>query len=314
MTRRATCWPGGTRSCSGTASPPGWPGGGRAHAPDLAGPQAGPQVIAPDGKTARRSHARAKGREPLHRLSAWASGQRPVLGQAAVDGKTNEITAIPALLERLDSAGALVTIGALGPQRAIAETIRARGGDDLLALKANWPATHAEVAAFFADPPPEAAGQTHRTVDGEHGRIEVRRHAVCHDVAWLFSDRRYPDAPSCPALAMIGLVESETERGGQTLRERRYSLGSAPLDAATFAGAVRAHWGIENGLHWTLDGVFQDDLARLRSGHGPANMAVVKHMALNLLSQAKPTTSLKNRRKRAGWSTNYLDQLLHGTA
>ena len=156
--------------------------------------------------------------------------------------------------------------------------------------------------------------QSHQTVDGEHGRIEVRRHTVCHAVDWLFSDRRYPDEPAFPGLAMIGMVESETERGGKVERERRYYLGSAKLDAATFACAVRAHWGTENRLHWMLDVVFRDDLARLRSGHGPENMAVIKHMALNLLSQAKPTTSLTNRRKLAGWSTDYLNQLHRGTA
>lgn len=182
----------------------------------------------------------------------------------------------------------------------------------MLALKANRPLTHAEVAAFFADPARPV--QTHRTTDGEHGRVEVRRHHVCHDVGWLFSDRRYPDEPAFPHLAMIGMVESETERGGKVERERRYHLGSARLDAETFASAVRAHWGIENRLHWTLDVVFRDDLARLRTGHGPRNMAVVRHMALNLLGQAQPTTSLKNRRKRAGWSTDYLDRLIRGTA
>lgn len=287
-----------------------WVAGLRATAPDLAGPE----VIAIDGKTSRCSHARAKGREPLHLLSAWASQQRLVLGQAAVESKSNEITAIPRLLERLELAGALVTIDAIGTQRAVAETIQARGGDYLLALKANWPATHAEVAAFFADPPPETPVQTHQTVDGEHGRIEVRRHSVCRAVDWLFSDRRYPDEPGFPGLAMIGMVESETERNGRVERQRRCYLGSARLDAETFARAVRAHWGIENRLHWTLDVVFRDDLARLRSGHGPENMAVVKHMALNLLQQAKPTTSLKNRRKLAAWSTDYLNQLLHGIA
>jgi len=291
-----------------------WVAGLRARAPELAGPEAGPEVIAVDGKTARRSHARAKGGAPLHLLAAWASERRLVLGQEAVADKSNEITAIPVLLARLELAGALVTIDALGTQRAVAETIQARGGDYLLALKANWPATHAEVAAFFADPAPETAVQSHQTVDGEHGRIEVRRHTVCHAVDWLFSDRRYPDEPAFPGLAMIGMVESETERGGKVERERRYYLGSAKLDAATFARAVRAHWGIENRLHWMLDVVFRDDLARLRSGHGPENMAVIKHMALNLLSQAKPTTSLKNRRKLAGWSTDYLNQLLRGAA
>jgi predicted transposase YbfD/YdcC len=169
------------------------------------------------------------------------------------------------------------------------------------------------VEAFFADPPPGAL-ETHTTTDGEHGRIETRRHAVCHDVAWLFSDRRYPGEVAFPGLAMIGMVEAETERGGKVERERRYYLCSARLDAATFARAVRGHWGIENRLHWVLDVVFKDDLARLRTGHGPANMAVIKHMAVNLLRRAEATTSLKNRRKRAGWNTAYLEGLIRQTA
>jgi predicted transposase YbfD/YdcC len=271
-----------------------WVAGLRARAPDLAGPE----VIAIDGKTARCSHARAKGRGPLHLLAAWASQRRLVLGQEAVADKSNEITAIPLLLERLELSGALVTIDAIGTQTAVAETIRARGGDHLLALKPNRPALFEDARRFFADPSPGTV-HTFQTTDGDHGRIEVRRHAVCHAVDWLFSDRRYPDEPAFPHLAMIGMVESETERDGGVQRERRYCLGSAPLSAETFARAVRAHWGVENQVHWTLDVVFRDDLARLRTGFGPENMAVVKHWALNLLHQAKPTTSLKNRRKLA---------------
>ncbi len=156
--------------------------------------------------------------------------------------------------------------------------------------------------------------ETHQTIDADHGRIEVRRHSVCHAVDWLFSDRRYADEPAFPGLAMIGMVESETEREGKIARERRYYLGSARLDAVTFARAVRAHWGIENRLHWVLDVVFRDDLARLRTGHAPENMAVVRHMAMNLLRQAKPSISLKNRRKRAGWNTSYLEQLIRQSA
>jgi predicted transposase YbfD/YdcC len=272
-----------------------------------------PDIIAIDGKTSRRTHARKKGREPLHLVSAWASRQRLVLGQEAVSDKSNEIVAIPLLLERLALAGALVTIDAIGTQRAIAETIRKGGGDYLLSLKENWPATFKEVAAFFADPPPGTL-DTFETADGEHGRIEQRRHAVCHAVGWLFSDRRYPGEPSFPDLAMIAMVEATTERDGKISRERRYYLSSAKLDAKTFAHAVRAHWGIENRLHWVLDVVFHDDLARLRTGHGPENMAVIKHMAMNLLRTAKPTTSLKNRRKLAGWDLDYLDHLIRGVA
>jgi predicted transposase YbfD/YdcC len=275
--------------------------------------EAAPDLVAIDGKTSRRTHARGKGRAPLHLISAWATRQRLVLGQEAVAGKSNEIAAIPRLLERLALAGALVTIDAVGTQSAIAATILARGGDYLLALKGNRPATFGEVEAFFADPPPGAL-ETHTTTDGEHGRIETRRHAVCHDVAWLFSDRRYPGEVAFPGLAMIGMVEAETERGGKVERERRYYLCSARLDAATFARAVRGHWGIENRPHWVLDVVFKDDLARLRTGHGPANMAVIKHMAVNLLRRAEATTSLKNRRKRAGWNTAYLEGLIRQTA
>jgi len=285
-----------------------WVAGLRVRAPDLAGPE----VIAIDGKTSRRSHARAKGRAPLHLLSAWASGQRLVLGQEAVADKSNEITAIPLLLERLDLADALVSLDAIGTQTAIAETIQARGGDYLLSLKGNHPALFEDVRLFFTDPSQPV--QAHTTVDGDHGRIEVRRHAVCHDVGWLFSDRRYPGEPTFPHLAMIGMVESQTERDGRAQRERRYYLGSAPLSAETFAHAVRAHWGVENNLHWMLDVVFRDDHARLRSGHGPENMAVVKHMALNLLHQAKPTTSLKNRRKLAAWNLDFLATLIDGSA
>jgi predicted transposase YbfD/YdcC len=273
-----------------------------------------PDMIAIDGKTSRRSHARSKGRLPLHTVSAWATRQRLVLGQEAVVEKSNEIMAIPLLLQRLELAGALVTIDAMGTQTEIAQTIIGRGGDYLLSLKQNRPASYAEVETFFADPPQDAALQRSETVDGAHDRIETRQHTVCHDVDWLFSNRRYPGEPVFPGLAMIGMVSSKTERGGKTERETRYYLGSAKLDADTFARAVRGHWGIENRLHWVLDVVFHDDLARLRTGSGPQNMAVIKHTALNLLSAAKPTISLKNRRKRAGWNADYLAALLRRTA
>jgi predicted transposase YbfD/YdcC len=273
-----------------------------------------PDMIAIDGKTSRRSHARSKGRLPLHTVSAWATRQRLVLGQQAVAEKSNEITAIPLLLQRLELTGALVTIDAIGTQSEIAQTIIERGGDYLLSLKENRPATYAEVEMFFAAPPSDVVLEHSKTLDGEHGRIETREHIVCHDVDWLFSDRRYPGEPVFPGLAMIGMIRSETERGGKVETETRYYLGSVKLDAETFARAARGHWGIENRLHWVLDVVFRDDLSRLRTGFGPQNMAVIKHTALNMLSQAKPTISLKNRRKRAGWNPDYLAALLTGTA
>jgi predicted transposase YbfD/YdcC len=268
------------------------------------------EIIAVDGKTSRRSHARSKGREPLHMVSAWATRQRLVLGQQATDVKSNEITAIPLLLERLELAGALVTIDAMGTQAAIANTIVAKGGDYLLALKANWPATFAEVERFFTDPAKDMLQTRVETIDNDHGRLEIRRHTVCHVVDWLFSDRRYPGEPCFPHLAMIGMIQTRVERAGEIEYERRYYLSSAKLDAKTFAHAVRAHWGIENRLHWVLDVVFHDDLARLRTAHGPQNMAIVKHMAMNLVRNPNDKHSLKVRRKLANLNAQYLEKLI----
>jgi predicted transposase YbfD/YdcC len=272
-----------------------------------------PDIIAIDGKTSRRTHNRARGREPLHLVSAWAARQRLVLAQQAIDAKSNEIAAIPLLLERLALKGALVTIDAIGTQTEIAEMIVEKGGDYCLALKQNRPVLYGDVERFFADPPPGAV-DTFKTTDGDHGRLEERVHRVCHDVAWLFSDRRYAGEPAFPHLAMIGMVESRTERGGKVEHERRYYLCSAKLGADAFARVVRAHWGVENRLHWVLDVVFHDDLARLRSGHGPENMAIVKHMALNLMRATEAAASLKVRRKKAAWNTAYLGQVLRGAA
>src|SRR5215211_1174631 len=165
--------------------------------------EAAPDLIAIDGKTSRRTHAQSKNRKPLHLVSAWASRQRLVLGQETVAGKSNEITAIPLLLERLTLKGALVTIDAIGTQNEIARTILERGGDYLLALNANRPATFKDVEAFFANPPPGALN-TCTTIDCDHGRTLTRQHAVCHDVAWLFSDRRYPGEVAFPGLVLIG--------------------------------------------------------------------------------------------------------------
>jgi predicted transposase YbfD/YdcC len=272
-----------------------------------------PDFVAIDGKTSRRSHARAKGRDPLHLVSAWATRQRLVLGQEAVAGKSNEIIAIPLLLERLQLAGALVTIDAMGCQTRIAQAILAKQADYLLAVKTNWPGLHAEIVRYFAHTPASAFDRF-ETTDGDHGRIEVRRHAISREVSWLAADRRHPGEPRFPGLAVIAMVEAEVERDGETSTARRYYLSSAQLDAATFARAVRAHWGIENRLHWVLDVVFHDDLARLRTGHGPQNMATVRHMALNLIRQAHGKHSLKVRRKKAAWNPGYLETLLRQTA
>lgn len=276
-------------------------------------PETGPEVVAIDGKTSRRTHDRAQDRNPLHLVSAWASGQRLVLGQQACAAKSNEITAIPLLLDRLAIRGALVTIDAMGCQTRIAQKIVDRQADYLLAVKDNWPSLHAEIARAFDDP------QTRRspvleTTDGDHGRIERRRHVVSHDVAFLQTDRRFPGEPRFPGLQAIAMVETEVERDGRTSRERRFYISSLPLEAALFARAVREHWHIENRLHWVLDVVFHEDLNRLRSGHGPQNMATVRHISLNLLRGAKDKHSLKVRRKSAAWDDGYLEAIIRQTA
>jgi predicted transposase YbfD/YdcC len=266
---------------------------------------ADPDIVAIDGKTSRRTHNRSKGQNPLHLVSAWASRQRLVLGQQACAEKSNEITAIPALLERLELTGALVTIDAIGCQTEIAEAVRERGADYLLALKDNWPALAAEVARFFATAAP-ATLDAHQTIDGDHGRIEIRRHAVCHEVQWLISDRRFPGEWRFKDLAMIAMVEAEREHRGKTSVERRYYLSSATLSARQFATAVRAHWHVENRLHWVMDVVFHDDLVRLRTQNGPANMAAVRHISLNLIRSIDDKASLKVRRKTIAWDDEYL--------
>ena len=271
-----------------------------------------PDLIVIDGKTSRRCHARTKGRTALHTVSAWASRQRLVLGQEAVADKSNEITAIPRLLERLELKGAVVTIDAIGTQTAIAETIVARGDDYLLALKANRPAMLDDVVRFFEDPVGQTL-DTHETVDNDHGRFERRRCSICHDVAWMRSHRRYPHEPHMPHLAMISMAETRVERDGGIAHERRYYLSSAKLDANAFAAAVRAHWHVENRLHWVLDVVFHDDLVRLRTGFGPQNMAVVRHTAMNLVRTPNDRHSLKVRRKLANLNQNYLKALVRQT-
>lgn len=270
--------------------------------------EAEPDIVAIDGKTSRR--AKASAGDPLHLVSAWASRQRLVLGQEAVSGKENEIKAIPRLLERLELAGALVTIDAMGCQREIAAAIRAKGADYLLALKANQKSLHEEVALevalFFDDAAGAAELDACETVDADHGRIETRRAIVSHDVGWLHADRAAPGEPRFPGLAMVGMVEASVEKAGVLTASRRFYIGSAKLSAKQLLAAARGHWGVENRLHWIMDVVFHDDLMRLRTEHGPANMAAIRHASLNLIKAIPDKASLKVRRKTLAWDDEYL--------
>jgi predicted transposase YbfD/YdcC len=274
---------------------------------------AAPDLIALDGKTSRRSHDRQAGSKALHLVSAFATHERLVLGQEACAEKSNEITAIPVLLERLAACGsltgALVTIDAIACNPAVAQAIVDHGADYLLAVKDNQPSLRGEVDSFFATARPEEV-ETAVEVDKDHGRIETRRCLVSRQIDWLTGERRYPGEHRFPKLAAVALVEARIELHDRCTFERRFYISSAPLAAARCAQAVRAHWRIENSLHWVLDVGFGEDHSRLRKGHGAQNMAIVRHFALNLVRRASDKRSLKRRRKCAGWDTQYLAQLL----
>jgi predicted transposase YbfD/YdcC len=260
-------------------------------------------IVALDGKTLRRSFDRAAGKSPLHLVSAWAAEQRLVLGQLAVDGKSNEITALPKLLAMLSLKGAIVTADALNCQRAIAQQIIDQGGDYVLALKGNQVRLHADVSLFLDDP--ERAGDTsHTTVDGDHGRIETRTAQVSTDIAWLQEQHHWP------GLAAIGKLTRSREIALKPTTETAYYLLSTPLSAERFGQVARGHWGIENGLHWVLDVTMNEDQARQRNDNGPENLALLRRLALNLAKLEPSKGSMKGKLKRAGWDDTFLATLL----
>jgi predicted transposase YbfD/YdcC len=270
------------------------------------------QVIAIDGKRVRRSHDRSRGKAAIHMVSAWACANRLVLGQVKTDEKSNEITAIPELLRILELKGCIVTIDAMGTQTAIADQIIAQGGDYVLALKGNQSSLHDDVKAFFADPKlasdPDITVQSHEITDGgEHGRVEIRRYRCTSDLSWLDEKGRWR------GLQSICAVESERHIGGEISREVRHFIGSIPADPKLWADAVRAHWAIENTLHWRLDVAFREDESRARKGHADDNLAVLRHIALNLLTQEKSNKrGTQTKRRRAGWDDAYRLKVLAG--
>jgi len=268
--------------------------------------------IAIDGKTARRTHDHRKGLKALHTLSAYASNARLVLAQLSVPEKTNEITAIPDLLDHLAETkqleGALVTIDAMGCQVAIADKIVAHKADYLLALKGNQPTLEADVEDYFGTAPANELATT-TSLEKGHGRIETRIYKASRNVDWIVSERSYPGQPRFKTIKTILKVHARTEYRDRCSFETRFYISSAPLDIERLARAARGHWGVES-MHWLLDVEFKDDLSRYRSGHGAKNMAVVRRFALNLVRANKAKGSIKTRRKRAGWSPKFLMEIL----
>jgi predicted transposase YbfD/YdcC len=272
------------------------------------------QVVAVDGKTLRRSHDKAIGKQAIQMVSAWAVENRLVLGQVKVDDHSNEITAIPDLLALLDVSGCIVTIDAIGCQKKIARIIVNQEADYVLALKENQGYLHETFQDLFQYPDEMAAiaCDHHKTIDKGHGRIEVRE-------CWATSDPDYlryinEQLAEWPGLNSLAMVKSErTVIGGETTIKCRYFISSLHSDAKLILHAVRTHWGIENKVHWVLDIAFREDDCRVRKGNGAQNFAVLRRLALNLLKREESLTcGLKAKRKRAGWDHHYLLKVLAG--
>jgi predicted transposase YbfD/YdcC len=260
-------------------------------------------VVAIDGKVLRRSFDRASGKSALHMVSAWGCEQRLVLAQIATEDKSNEITAVPKLLEMLALKGTIVTADALNCQRAIAQQIVDQGGDYALALKGNQGTLHDDVRRLLEDPECEATTSA-AEVEGDHGRIETRTATVSTEIGWLEQEHGWP------GLAAIGKVKRVREIAATITTETAYYLLSTALTPERFNQVVRQHWSVENSLHWRLDVVMNEDQDRTRLGNGPHNLAVLRHMALNAIQKEGSKGSLRGKFKRAGWNDEFLTKLL----
>jgi predicted transposase YbfD/YdcC len=263
-----------------------------------------PGLVALDGKTSRGSRDEAGEHKALHLVCAFATDRNLVLGQEAVEQKSNETTAIPLLLQRLALEGALVSIDAMGCNPSIAQDILDAKADYLLAVKDNQPTLHAEIESYFETAPDEEV-ESFEDVNKGHGRLEIRSCRVSKAIDWLEPDRAFPGAYRFPEAAAIAVIDTRVEQNGKIASARRSYITSRPLPAQALAEAVRAHWGIENKLHWVLDVAFNEDRSRL-TGHGAHNMAIVRHFAINLVRAANDKNSIKTRRKRASWDPAYL--------
>jgi predicted transposase YbfD/YdcC len=266
-------------------------------------------VLAVDGKTARRSHDRSKGLGALHTVSVWASEYGLSLGQRACAEKSNEITAIPELLKLVDINGAIITIDAMGAQKAIAEQVVEGGADYVLALKGNQGALHQAVIDHIDEQLEGdlASAQERVTTETGHGREETRTYLQ------LPAPKELPGFMLWRGLKSIGLVTSYCLRDGEETVEARYSISSLEVDVERFARSVRGHWGIENGCHWSLDMTFREDESRLREQRLRENFAWLNRFALSLLKQHPGRQSLVMKRRSCGWSDAFLMEVVTGS-
>jgi predicted transposase YbfD/YdcC len=253
------------------------------------------EVIAVDGKTLRGSKTASDGTGALHLISAYATEAGLVLAQRAVDGKSNEITAIPELLDMLNLEGAIVSIDAMGTQKEIARRIVDKGADYVLALKGNQTSLHEDAALFFADPACAEACAREVETDAGHGRIEERQCRVA-DAVWLAE--RHPDWKGLRSLAALTARRIDKKTGAESL-ETRFYITSLEAEPKVILKATRAHWGIENNLHWTMDVTFDEDRCRTRKDNSPLNLAVIRHAGFNILKADKTRGSLRRKRLRA---------------
>ena len=267
------------------------------------------EVIAIDGKTIRGSFNTRTEQKAIHLVSAWATENRLVFAQVKTEEKHNEITAIPTLLEMIALKGCIVTIDAMGCQYKIADQIVAAGADYLFALKENQESLYEDVKTYFEDidrTHPDPHISTHTTFDVDHGRLENRFHGITADVSWLVERH-----PAWKSITSIGMIDSTRESGDKVSHERRLYVSSLPADPVVFAATGRAHWGIENSLHYVLDVVYREDGARIKSGEGPENWGYFRKIAMTVASADRESKdSVKSRVKQMAWSDDYLERLL----